>query len=645
MGVSEPKMDRRIKALRNFKKYEDIFNTYLNKNSFKSEDLVFYLVPKDYILSFINLFGYRNNISELANLNIYHETQEELSENKIIEKDLIKELSEKNKLIIENEIKLPKINNNILISSKIDSNYIFKLNSEGLFIPITDNIWDKFNRYYGCDIALKRKGFSNKGELFILTEENRIDCFFKNIKTRDVIYHFCFKMEDKNDINKLINYFKDYSAKELIERLKIKYVGNNNKKQRFIKIKKDIPQNISMIGGNKINIYFLDSYILKENREFESITFEVEKNLKKPQNFYDTIDKDMLLNDLFKGNDSIEILMNNFNIDEEKFFNAKTKSLIQGLILAYKNHYPITISPDMIWILILQGYSRFMEKYSELVREKYVNFNGKKVIQFKKIGIFPKEATPEIWQEIIDGFIQGIKREVGSEIISNLQSDFTTTEEITLATSQATIMSAMKNYFEFRLDMGGCGISSITLEGTIEDWEKIKSKLTFLSAKDFGLSWWTKHLLPIIEKIILTKNYYDKEKKINSDIKNFWKDMIRVKDYRDFYDPYIINGWIIKFIPNLSEEFPKLYEEMHKRDIPDQIMSCPLKLTVYNMDRTKTIHECDLASGFYGMSQDKKNYNVKPVIGYALISKSRKNLTMSEKEKSEIFSDYFKNFQ
>ena len=84
---------------------------------------------------------------------------------------------------------------------------------------------------------------------------------------------------------------------------------------------------------------------------------------------------------------------------------------------------------------------------------------------------------------------------------------------------------------------------------------------------------------------------------------------------------------------------------MHKRDIPDQIMSCPLKLTVYNMDRTKTIHECDLASGFYGMSQDKKKYNVKPVIGYVLISKSRKNLTMSEKEKSEILSDYFKNFQ
>ena len=289
-------MDRRIKALRNFKIYEDKIQTYLNKKSFKNESLEFYLVPKDYITSFCNIFNYRNNISELTNLNVYHDSKSELEENTIIEKDIIKGLSEKNKVIIENKIKLPKINNNILINDKNGSNYTFKLNNEGLFIPISYNIWDKLNRYYGYDITLKRKGFSNKGELFILTEENRIDCFFKNIKTRDVIYHFCFMMKDKKDINKLINFFKDNSAKELIEILEIKYVGNNNKKERFKKIQKNIPNHITIIGGTKIIIYFLDSYIFKENREFETITFEVEKNLKKPHTFYETTSKDIAFN-------------------------------------------------------------------------------------------------------------------------------------------------------------------------------------------------------------------------------------------------------------------------------------------------------------------------------------------------------------
>jgi len=46
---------------------------------------------------------------------------------------------------------------------------------------------------------------------------------------------------------------------------------------------------------------------------------------------------------------------------------------------AYANHYPITISPDMILILFLQGYSRFMENYSEKLRNIYVNFEGQKL--------------------------------------------------------------------------------------------------------------------------------------------------------------------------------------------------------------------------------------------------------------------------
>ena len=35
-------MDRQIKALRNFKKYEDIFYSYLNKNSPHTENLDFF---------------------------------------------------------------------------------------------------------------------------------------------------------------------------------------------------------------------------------------------------------------------------------------------------------------------------------------------------------------------------------------------------------------------------------------------------------------------------------------------------------------------------------------------------------------------------------------------------------------------------
>ena len=641
MGADNNQIARPLKALRNFKKYEDLFYSYLKKNSQNFNNLDFYLVPKNYIRSFIKRFDYIQNISELNNLNLYHDTDENLPENKIIEKDIINNLSTKYKNIIESNFKLDKINNQILFT-KEKSEMIFKLNKEGLFIPLSLNIWDKLSRYYGYDVVLKRKGYARKGELFILTEEKRIDVFFKNIKTKDIIYHFCFKMDDNNNFNKLKNYFKANSAKELLHLLNIKYIGNQYKNKRFACIDMEVPTYVNGIGGHKLNIYYLDSYIFKENRDFETIIFDVEKGLPKPNIFYQQKSKDEIFKTLFNTENfqsPKKILMSNFNIEQNTFYNAGKKSLIQGLVLAYKNHYPIVVFPDMIWLLFLQGFARYVDKYHDLLREKFVNFEGKKALEVKKLGIFPEEASQETWQEIIDNFITGIKRYTGEDIISNLQSDFTTTEEVILATSQATIMSAMQNYFDYELGMGGCGVSRIILEGTVEDWENMKSKFDYLLKKNLGLNFWIKELLPIIDNIIATKNYFKTHKTINNEMIKFWKNIIRIKDEKnDFYDPFVINGWITKFIPNLNGNQLKPFNELKLQDIPDQILGCPLKLTVYNLDGTKTIHSCELASGFFGMSQNVE-YHVRPVIGYALISNSSEKYPLTKEEKKAIFQD------
>jgi len=375
------------------------------------------------------------------------------------------------------------------------------------------------------------------------------------------------------------------------------------------------------------------------NKEIERITFQVEKDLKKSGELLYVENVNEILKNLFlkrkeiiseKGeqiflqeNEPMEILHYKFDTSETKFFNREKKSLILGLVFAYKNHFPITVSPDMIWLLILQGYSKFMDKYSELVREKYVNFNGQKTIKIDRMGLFVHSFSEEDWNGIIDECVEQIGEYVGEEIISNLESDFSTTNAVTLLVSQTSIMSAMKHYFKYEVPCGGCGISSIILEGSLEDWNKIKSKLKYLSK--FALNWWTKHLIPIIDNIIKTKKYYSQNNKIDNELIDFWKKMIRIKDKNNIYEPDIINGWIIKFIPDLNGEHPQLYEELHEMSVPDQIISCPLKLVEYNT-LNKVIYNCDIASGFFGMTQDKKSLAVKPVIGCAIVV-----------EKKEIF--------
>jgi len=391
-------------------------------------------------------------------------------------------------------------------------------------------------------------------------------------------------------------------------------------------------------------------------QKYESVNLEIEKDLKKPEDYLDTVGIKSIFANLFKKrkcvidnrtgreiylnqNEPLEIFHYTLDTNEEEIFSYEKSSLIKGLILAYKNHYPITVTPDMIWILILQGFSRFMEKYENLVRERFVTFKGKKDLKVERLQYSPSTATKEVWDGIIKEFVEKIGKYVGQETIDNLECNFSTTTQVAQVTSQVSIMSAMKQYFTYKVLMAGCGISSITLEGSIQDWEKIKSKLEFLSTK--ALKWWTKHLIPIIDNIIETKKYYNSKGKLSKELIEFWKGMIRLKGKGDLYDPHKINGWIVKFIPNLTNEKPEIYKEIYETQVPDQIISCPMELTWLSLMGKKVDYSCSLFSGFYGMVQDKKTFNVRPVIGYAIVVESKTESDITVEQKNKIIEDFF----
>jgi hypothetical protein len=389
-------------------------------------------------------------------------------------------------------------------------------------------------------------------------------------------------------------------------------------------------------------------------KKFESITFQVESDLKKPQIYLREKYISWIFDELFKvgkykksqkdGRDIVqkvdeplEILHYTLDTDKELFFNYKKSSLIQGLVSAYKNHYPITVTPDMIWILVLQGFSRFMEKYAETVRDNFVNFQGKIDLNVLRLELTPYTATKKDWDGIMKEFVEKIGQNVGQDTIDNLECNFSSTTQVAQVTSHVSIMSGMKQYFNFKLYMAGCGISSITLEGSIQDWEKIKSKLEFLSTK--GLEWYTRHLIPIINNIIESKKYYSRNGRINQELIEFWKGMIRVKGKGENYDPHIINGWIVKFIPNLSEENPKIYEEISETQVPDQIIACPMQLTWIISTKKKIDYKCSLFSGFYGMVQDEETFNVRPVIGYAIVVDEKTESNITDEERNKIIEE------
>lgn len=81
--------------------------------------------------------------------------------------------------------------------------------------------------------------------------------------------------------------------------------------------------------------------------------------------------------------------------------------------------------------------------------------------------------------------------------------------------------------------------------------------------------------------------------------------------------------------------------KLKEDDVPDQIISCPLELTALNMDKTKTVYKCSLASGFFGMIQDEVTFNVKLVIGYAVVVEEKEKSKVTDEESESIIEEFF----
>ena len=82
----------------------------------------------------------------------------------------------------------------------------------------------------------------------------------------------------------------------------------------------------------------------------------------------------------------------------------------------------------------------------------------------------------------------------GSEIIDILSPNFTITTHDLKIIGKISIMRAFKKYFDYSMNICGCGVPYVILVGTSEDYKKIKDKALELKKYDFG--WYIDRILP-----------------------------------------------------------------------------------------------------------------------------------------------------
>jgi hypothetical protein len=252
-----------------------------------------------------------------------------------------------------------------------------------------------------------------------------------------------------------------------------------------------------------------------------------------------------------------------------------------------------------------------------------VNYQGKKLIVVRR-DEFIKGELNNPWEQVFPEFTKEIKANVGAELHDLVIASFSTTGNIEKAAFEITLMDAMKNYFEYGM-ISQCGIPSITLEGTPEDWRLIVSEAKQL--RQYELAWWIDELIPILEQFSDAA-----QGKVDE---TFWNGIFKFIPPQGFSGgvPYI-NGWIIKFFPYLTSLEVKIRKNPFLNQTSDkqtglefEDFSGGLSKANFQWQYFETPYDMEFFAGFVGVSQDPKTKTLRPEIGWAVRDKATKEAT------------------
>ncbi len=352
----------------------------------------------------------------------------------------------------------------------------------------------------------------------------------------------------------------------------------------------------------------------------QEMTFEIEK-LSKPERLlplqsYDDIYKGMILADAHLSKWDIERKGIDFKYNfltkskaPDSLVNYGSHSFFYGMYEAYAEHRPFVLSPDMIWLLISQGFARHVQANPEKLRKYFVDFSGKLSLTVATGSDLLKD--PEQWEDLFPQFTAQIAGHTGEELINTLTADFSTTTAVEKVASEITLMEAMEPYFEFVVVYAVCGIPQITLKGTTEDWEKILEKTRKLGKYDLG--WWTKELEPILKEFV-----HASKGQIN---KRFWRNMFKYHSKKRYGAPKIIDGWIVKFFPyDKDGQRNNLNRLVGTQSLPEEIVKVDLRyLKTDGVHTEETMLE--LWAGFIGLEQNTETYALTPQISWMIRKK------------------------
>jgi len=245
-------------------------------------------------------------------------------------------------------------------------------------------------------------------------------------------------------------------------------------------------------------------------------------------------------------NTTAKILMSTYNYDypsqspttdfSSGEYYSSGDSFVRGAIQAWGQHLHLVIRPDEVWFTILTQMNFYMQANAndKSVRDLFVAHEGQEVIV----------VEDNTWYQVLRRFQFEIQRRVKTAwLLGWIQPGFTTTTENDIMTSNILMMGLMKSYFRYE---GGiiCGLPSVTLLGSLSDWEGLLAKVERLPEFGDDPARYRRRLRPVLTRFV--ESYKNPDSPAT---KEFWNQIARANRAGGECGapPVRISGWIGAF--------------------------------------------------------------------------------------------------
>uniref|UniRef100_A0A0G4IAL1 Uncharacterized protein n=1 Tax=Chromera velia CCMP2878 TaxID=1169474 RepID=A0A0G4IAL1_9ALVE len=218
---------------------------------------------------------------------------------------------------------------------------------------------------------------------------------------------------------------------------------------------------------------------------------------------------------------------------------SKNSVLARAVHLAFYEHLPLILSPDAIWITIAQGFANHVNMNAKKLRYRFVDHEGQKDITISRPE-FIRGSPDNNWEGVFPEFSAKIKQATKENIADLIRCEFSTTTPTSRICSEIVLMESVKSYFRFVI-VCGCGIPSITLRGTVADWQEVRRRAEGLLKVCPDLDWWISELILVLDQFVAAAE--------GRGDKRFWASVCNVFGGSGFRSP--LSGWVQVFYPYL----------------------------------------------------------------------------------------------